>query len=258
MGHTCSSRAATSMRSARRGTGPASWLTPGTGTGSWMTRSSPRRRCAAYGAPRPIRSLSICTRYGARPITMRCTSSANRRPRPTARRSSRGPVSMHAQAYNWIAVHGHTTAEVAVLDLGGRDINGSVRPLFPAAAPYVVLDVALGENVDVVADAATWTPDREYDVVVCWETFEHTADWPAICVTAFKALRPGGRFLATMAGPGRPAHSGIDGGWTLHPGEHYGNVKPYALQRVLEACGFARVVIDQQFNPSDVRALAVK
>jgi SAM-dependent methyltransferase len=164
---------------------------------------------------------------------------------------------MHAQAYNWVARY-YTEAPVAVLDLGGRDINGSVRKLFPGARLYIVLDIAPGENVDVVADASTWAPDREYDVVVSCETFEHTPEWPAICATAFKALRPGGMFLATMAGPGRPEHSGIDGGWTLHPGEHYRNVRPGALRATLLACGFARVVVDQQYDPADVRAMAVK
>lgn len=164
---------------------------------------------------------------------------------------------MHAQAYNWVAAH-HTDERVAVLDLGGRDINGSVRPLFPNADPYVVVDIAPGETVDVVADAATWVPDREYDVVVCCETFEHTASWPQICVTAYKALRSGGTFIATMAGPGRPEHSGVDGGWVLHDGEHYANVKPERLRAELESCGFARVVVDQQYAPADVRAWAVK
>ena len=164
---------------------------------------------------------------------------------------------MHPQAYNFVARY-YTEAPLAVLDLGGRDINGSVRTLFPAADPYVVLDIAPGDNVDVVADAATWAPDREFDVVVCCETFEHTKTWPQICSTAFKALRPGGRFIATMAGPGRPEHSGVDGGWTLHDGEFYGNVRPDVLRAVLTACGFVRILVDQQYNPADVRAMAVR
>lgn len=165
---------------------------------------------------------------------------------------------MHTQAFNWVAQHGHTTDPVAVLDLGGRDINGSVRVLFPNATRYVTVDIAPGDNVDVVADAATWTPDAEYDVVVCCETFEHTPDWPQIVATAFKALRPGGRFIATMAGPGRPPHSGIDGGWRLHDGEHYGNVQPAALKQVLAEVGFTRSFVDQQYQPADVRCVAVK
>jgi len=164
---------------------------------------------------------------------------------------------MHPQAFDWVAEHA-TTDPIAVLDLGGRDINGSVRSLFPAADPYVSVDIADGPGVDVVADAATWTPDREYDMVVCCETFEHTPDWPQITATAHKALRDGGWLILTMAGPGRPEHSGIDGEFRLHPGEHYANIKPDILRRVLNDCGFRRIIVDQQFNPSDVRVVAVK
>ncbi len=164
---------------------------------------------------------------------------------------------MHSEAYAWVAAHA-TDEPVAVLDLGGRNINGSVRPLFPAATVYRVLDIADGPNVDVVADAATWTPDREYDVTVACELFEHTAVWLDICLTAFKALRSGGQFIATMAGPGRPVHSGVDGGAWLFPGEHYGNVEPDRLRAELEAAGFVGVVVDQQPSPADVRAVARK
>lgn len=164
---------------------------------------------------------------------------------------------MHAEAYAWVQRHA-TNRPVSVLDIGGRDINGSVRPLFPNATVYRVLDIADGPNVDVVADAATWVPDMEYDVVVAAETFEHTEAWPQICTTAYKACAAGGVFIATMAGPGRPAHSAIDGGWTLHAGEYYGNVEPHDLHRVLVTCGWNNVIVDQQQSPADVRAVAWK
>jgi hypothetical protein len=152
----------------------------------------------------------------------------------------------------------HTGTEpVTVLDIGGRNINGSVRDLFPDAA-YTALDIREGDGVDIVADAATWTPTGEWDVVVCTEVFEHTASWPQICGTAFKACAAGGRFIATMAGPGRPAHSAVDGGWSLHPGEYYANIDPGRLHRELEACGFVDVTVDMQPNPADVRAVATK
>lgn len=163
---------------------------------------------------------------------------------------------MHDEAYAWVSRFASNELLV-VLDLGGRDINGNCRPLFPNAG-YTVLDIAAGPNVDIVADAATWTPDREYDVVVCTEVFEHTPVWPDICQTAFKACKSGGLVVLTMAGPGRPAHSGVDGGWQLHPGEHYRNVYPHRLKQVLEQVGFVEVVVDQQHSPADVRAVAVR
>ncbi|MGH3493353.1 MAG: class I SAM-dependent methyltransferase [Sciscionella sp.] len=162
---------------------------------------------------------------------------------------------MHAEALEWVRRYA-TTGPVTVLDIGGRDINGTAHALFPGAATYTVLDIVAAPGVDVVADAATWTPDREYDVVVCTEVFEHTPHWRAILATARRACTWGGRIIATMAGPGRPEHSGIDGGWTLHPGEHYANIAPGDLAAALYEAGWCDVVIDQQHSPADVRCVA--
>lgn len=164
---------------------------------------------------------------------------------------------MHPEAMEWVARHA-TADPVAVLDIGGRDVNGSPRHLFPAADPYRVIDIADGPNVDVIADAAMWVPDREYDMAICTEVFEHAPYWQEILVTVLAALRPGGVFVATMAGPGRPPHSAIDGGWQLHPGEWYQNVEPDWLRAALEAAGFTEIVVDQQHSPADVRCRAVK
>ena len=80
---------------------------------------------------------------------------------------------MHPEAYEWVRPHA-TSEPVEVLDIGGRNINGTSRDHFPHATRFTVIDIAEGPGVDVVADAATWTPDRSYDVVVCTEVFEHT------------------------------------------------------------------------------------
>jgi SAM-dependent methyltransferase len=167
---------------------------------------------------------------------------------------------LHNEAMSWVAEVADRDARL-ILDMGGRDVGGpwggSPRALFAADVEYVVLDIEPGGDVTVTADAATWVPDREYDMVIACELFEHTPDWPQICATAFKALRPGGRFVATMAGPGRPPHGAL-GGPSPGVGEHYANIKPYVLRRVLEGCGFRNVVVDMQFEPSDVRTVAMK
>lgn len=164
---------------------------------------------------------------------------------------------MHPEAHAWVAKHA-TTDAVSVLDIGGRNINGTVRDLFPNATSYTALDIRPGDGVDIVADASAWTTTDAWDVVVCCEVFEHTPVWREICETAFNALRPGGRFIATMAGPGRPIHSGVDGGPTLWPDEYYGNVAMHDLNARLKECGFVDVTVDQQFSPADVRAVATR
>lgn len=165
---------------------------------------------------------------------------------------------MHDAAMQWIAKHA-TDDPVSVLDLGGRDINGNPRHLWPNATVYTCLDIRPGEGVDIVADAASWDPDgRRWDVVIAAEIFEHTATWPAICRTALKACAAGGRFIVTTAGPGRPPHSAIDGEFRLHPGEHYANVPAPELERVLVEAGWSGVVVDSQPSPADTRAVATR
>lgn len=161
---------------------------------------------------------------------------------------------MHDAAYQWVQKYAYRYE--VVLDIGGRNINGSVRDLFPAAREYVALDILPGDGVDIVANAATWVPDRAFDAVVCCEVFEHTHEWPEICTTAYWALKPKGVFIATMAGPGRAPHSAIDGEFRLHPGEYYGNVAPDDLRKVLTDVGFQGIEVDQA--GLDVRCVAVK
>ena len=167
---------------------------------------------------------------------------------------------MHDEAMQWIADHATEWQKrpIYVLDLGGRNVNGSPKYLFPDVLGYTCLDILPGANVDIVADAATWEPDTTFDVVISAETFEHTASWPAICRTAHRALRFDGKFIVTMAGPGRPPHSGIDGMLPLRPGEHYANVPGFELERVLKETGFHDVIVDSQPSPADTRAVATK
>lgn len=160
---------------------------------------------------------------------------------------------MHQQAYEWVDRHADADA-ARVLDIGGRNINGTIRDRFPGAVEYVVLDIIEDAGVDIVADAATWRPDGDrFDAVVCAEVFEHTPVWREICATAFDVLAPGGQFVATMAGPGRAPHSAMDGG-PLQPGEHYANIDPDELAEELYSLGFRGINVDQLGE--DVRCVA--
>lgn len=98
-----------------------------------------------------------------------------------------------------------------VLDLGGRDVNGSVRPLFPSEARYIVVDIRPGPNVAHVANAAEFDTDERFDIVISTECFEHTPEGKAICANAYRLLKPGGYLIVTTAWTCRDPHSGIDG-----------------------------------------------
>jgi SAM-dependent methyltransferase len=160
---------------------------------------------------------------------------------------------VHPQAYDFVELVARTLTlgpEDEVLEIGGQDMNGSVRDLFspPRAdahrrspAGYLSLDIAPGPGVDVVADAATWRPldpDRKFAVVVCCEVLEHTPDWRAILQTAYDVLAPTGVLIVTCAGPGRPVHSGRSPVAELEPDEWYRNITPEELHGALTQAGF--------------------
>ena len=166
---------------------------------------------------------------------------------------------MHSEAFAWVQHHADKINGIrqgySVLDIGGRNVNGSIRSLFPLAETYHALDATAGPEVDIVADAATWRPDRQYDIVVCCEVFEHAAEWPSIVGTAWDATLTGGAFIATMAGPGRPPH-GQHGDPVPLEGEYYANVHPRELAAVLHRTGWRHVTVDVQPSPADVRCVA--
>lgn len=137
-----------------------------------------------------------------------------------------------------------TEAPIEVLDIGGRNVNGTPREFFPNAS-YTVLDIRAGENVDIVADAANWdAKGRRWDLVLSTECFEHTSRWPEILATAYEVCKPGGRVVITCAGPGRIPHSAFVEA-EVQPGEFYRNVEPQDLRNLLQIVGFVDVEVDQ-------------
>ena len=166
---------------------------------------------------------------------------------------------MHKAAWdyvcNQVAAHGLDIDGGEVLDLGGRNVNGTTRDAFPNAARYVALDIVDGRDVDIVADAATMQLDDRFDVIVSTELLEHAEHADQIIARAFEHLKPGGTFIATMAGPRRAPH-GASGEPYPPPGEFYRNVYPKTLERWLEAAGFDRWQVDEL--GADVRCVATR
>lgn len=138
---------------------------------------------------------------------------------------------------------------VRVLDVGSRNVNGTVRDLFPTAE-YVGIDRRPGSGVDIVADGTTWQSPSSFDLVLCLEVLEHHPNPSALCRNLIANARPGGVILITAAGPDRPPH-GIDGGEVGH--EHYANITTDQLVTWLHGCTVATSTDGQ-----DVRAVAIK
>lgn len=160
---------------------------------------------------------------------------------------------MHDEAMRWVVdqVAEFGLSECDVLDLGGRDVNGTPRHLFTGR--YVVVDMTEAPNVDIVADAAEVNLDERFGCVISTELLEHTPSGRQVVRNAHDHLVPGGVFVATMAGPGRAPH-GAHGGHVPPPGEWYENVTPEQLDGWLSAAGFAVWQVDQ--TGLDVRCWA--
>ena len=166
---------------------------------------------------------------------------------------------MHAEAFAYVsdaaARAGVKRPGLSVLDIGGRDVNGTTREVFQSATEYVIVDISAHPSVDVVCDAADLDLGRRFDVVVSTECLEHAERAPEIVAAAFQHLHPGGVFIATMAGPGRAPH-GEHGAAHPKPGEFYRNVEPDQLERWLIAAGFEEFEIDR--HGTDLRCMAWK
>lgn len=138
---------------------------------------------------------------------------------------------MHDAARQYIAgiVAGGRYARV--VEVGSRDINGSIRSLVDAQV-YVGVDLEDGPGVDVVGDCRFWSPPWQASLVICAETLEHAPEPREVVDACISYLRPGGRLVVTCAGPGREPHSGHDGG-PVDPDEWYQNIDPADLEKWL-------------------------
>ena len=140
---------------------------------------------------------------------------------------------MHTAARRWVERLAHLAPGAHVLDVGGRNINGTVRDIFQGAASYTAIDLLPGPGVDVPCDFLHYHGDGVFDVILHLEVAEHTPDWRQHIAHAADLLRPDGRLVLTAAGPDRLPHSGIDGG-PLQDNEWYQNIDPAELRAILD------------------------
>jgi len=139
---------------------------------------------------------------------------------------------MHEPAYNYVA-RWADPGPCRVLEVGSREVNGSVRGLFPGAR-YLGVDKLDGPGVDLVADA---TEPLEgvglFDYAISTEVFEHEEFWRSVLTFMVNALDTAGRVIVTAAGICRRPHSAVDGGPWLRPGEWYSPIFPQELSLTL-------------------------
>lgn len=166
---------------------------------------------------------------------------------------------MHPEAFNAVremaTTLGLLQTEIDALDIGGQSVNGDTRQHF-TGAKWTTIDIADAPGVDIVADATTWVPSREWDLVQSTETLEHVQDWQGILNTAWMALKPGGYLVLTCASTGRRPH-GASGAHDPAPGEWYRNVSEEEFRKHADVL-FSEVHTTFNPNPGDLYAWAKK
>jgi predicted methyltransferase len=143
---------------------------------------------------------------------------------------------MHSTIYEWCQKV-VPDRPVRVLDIGGRDVNGTTRALFAEGSTTVSVDLREGPAVDVVGDICDVELDGLFDVAISTSVLEHAENWREMIAAAFKWLKPGGMFIMTCAGPGWAPHSAEDGG-ALREGEYYGNLSAAEVSEQMADVGF--------------------
>lgn len=107
-----------------------------------------------------------------------------------------------------------TSAEIeskTVIELGSRNVNGSVRPGIEALKPasYTGVDIEQGQYVDKICDIQsifTMFKPESFDVVVSTEMLEHIMDF-RVAINAIKALtRTGGIVMLSTRSRGFDYH----------------------------------------------------
>ena len=165
---------------------------------------------------------------------------------------------MHAEAWAYLSkIRGFlgSVAGLSVLEFGSHDVNGSPRALFLGCLEYVGIDPWDGPGVDVVSRAQDYDGRERFDIVISAETLEHDEDPEGHILSAWQALKHGGKLILTAAAPPREPHR-CGGQLGDLNGEYYRNIGPDRLRELL--AGWRIFEIQHDKRHGDIYATATK
>lgn len=81
-----------------------------------------------------------------------------------------------------------------ILDIGSRDVNGSLRSVKPVNAAYLGVDMTAGPGVELVLKDPHHLPfdDESFDVIVSTSCLEHDPMFWLSAAEMFRVVKPGG------------------------------------------------------------------
>jgi SAM-dependent methyltransferase len=144
-----------------------------------------------------------------------------------------------------------------VVEVGSRNVNGSIRPFFAGLDPesYIGFDVRDGPGVDVVIDCEKLTHrlgGSFADFVVCVETLEHIENWQAAMLEIATALRPGGHLLLATLTPHEPDSPGV-----VLAHDHW-SFTAENIGAILQTAGFSDMLVEENRAYDGVLAYATR
>jgi hypothetical protein len=127
-----------------------------------------------------------------------------------------------------------------VIELGSRNVNGSIRPYIEKSNPasYIGVDFIPGQGVDIVSDVSTYVPEKVADIVISTEMLEHTEDFLSAVNTIKKSCKTDGLIIISTRSPGFPYHG--------YPYDYW----RYSEQNIRDLfcdCKILNLIIDWQF-----------
>jgi len=146
-----------------------------------------------------------------------------------------------------------------VLEVGSQTINGTVRDFF-INCDYTGIDLGEAPGVDLVLDATEMAFFEEFDVVISCEMLEHCKGWSKALVNMYQAVKPGGLFILTCAGPNRQEHgthnhTPQDSKFTL---EHYRNISTEDFENTLPLDFFSVAELSLERGGCDLVFFGIK